>query len=81
MCCWFVTCTGYQLFDNNELSLARSGDAQVFQYGKTVVVGPVVEYSGDEEDGNVILPCRLCVKEVVAFVMKLQSAAPAVGGD
>jgi len=47
VCRGFVTGTGYQLLDNDELGLGRSGDAQVFQYGETIVVSPVVEYPAD----------------------------------
>jgi hypothetical protein len=53
LCAWdlvcrgFVTGTGNQLLDNDELCLGRSGDAQVLQYGETIVVSPVVEYSAD----------------------------------
>jgi hypothetical protein len=39
----------------------------MFQYGEAVLVGPVVQYCGEEEDRDVLLPCRLGRKEVVAL--------------
>ena len=40
----------------------------MFEYGKAVLVGPVVHYFGEYEDGDVLLPCRLWCKEVVTFL-------------
>ena len=77
MCRGFVTGTGYQLLDNDELSLGHGSDAQVFQYGETIVVSPVVEYSADQEDRDIVFLRRLWVKEAVAFVMKGQCATAA----
>jgi hypothetical protein len=39
----------------------------MFQYGEAIVVGPVMQYFGNEEDGDVLLPCRLWCEEVVAL--------------
>ena len=39
----------------------------MFQYCEAVLVGPVVYYFGEEEDGDVLLPCRLGRKEVLAL--------------
>jgi hypothetical protein len=39
----------------------------MFQYGEAVLIGPVVRYFGDDEDGDVLLPCRLGRKEVMAL--------------
>jgi hypothetical protein len=71
----FVTGTGYQLFDDDELGLWPCGGAQVFQYGKTILISPVVKYFADEEDGDILLLRRLWLKEVVALVNKPQWAA------
>jgi hypothetical protein len=71
----FVTGTGNQLFDDDELGLWPGGGAQVFQYGKAILISPVVKYFADEEDGDVLLLRRLWLKEVVPLVNKLQRAA------
>ncbi len=40
----------------------------MFEYGEAILVGPVMHYSGEDEDGDVLLPCRLWCKEVVTFL-------------
>ena len=39
----------------------------MFEYGEAVLVGPVVYYFGEKEDGDILLLCRLWCKEVVTF--------------
>jgi hypothetical protein len=39
----------------------------MFQYGQAVLVGPVVRYFGDNEDGDILLPFRLGRKEVATL--------------
>jgi hypothetical protein len=39
----------------------------MFQYDEAILVRPVMEYSTQEEDGDVIFLRRLWVKEVVAL--------------
>ena len=39
----------------------------MFQYGEAVLVWPVVGDLAEEEDGDVLLACRLWFKEVVAL--------------
>jgi hypothetical protein len=63
----FVTDVRYHLLNDDELSLGPSGSAQMFQYFEAILVSPVMKYSGKEDDGNVLLLCRLWVKKVVAF--------------
>jgi hypothetical protein len=70
--CRFVTGTGYQLFDDDELGLVSGGGAQVFQYGEATLVSPVVEYIADEEDGDILSLRRLWLDEVVTFAIKRQ---------
>ena len=40
----------------------------MFEYGKAVLVRPVVHYFGEYEDEDVLLPCRLWCKKVVTFL-------------
>jgi hypothetical protein len=40
----------------------------MLEYGDAVPVRPVVQYFGEYEDGDVLLPCRLWCKEVVTFL-------------
>ena len=75
MCSWFVTGTCHQLIDDDELGLGPSGFAQVFQHSEGILVCPVVEYSADEEDGDVPLLRWLRVKETVALEIKRQFTA------
>ena len=42
----------------------------MFEYGEAVLVRPVVRYFGEDEDGDVLLLCRLWFKEVVTFFEK-----------
>ena len=55
MCSRFVTGTCHQLLDDDKLRLGPSRRAQVFQHREAILVCPVVEYSGDEEDGDILL--------------------------
>jgi len=71
----FVTGTGYQLFDDDELGLGPGGGAQMFQYGEAIFISPVVEYFADKEDGDILLLRWLWLKEVVTLVIKRQWAA------
>ena len=64
----------HQPIDNDELCLRASGNAQVFQYSETILVRPVVKYSAQEEDGNILLVRRLRVKEVVTLGTKCEIA-------
>ena len=43
----------------------------MFQYGEAILVRPVVEYSAQEEDGNILLVRRLRVKEVMTLGTKM----------
>ena len=54
----------YHLLNNDELGLWLCGCAQIFQYFDAVLVSPVVDYSAEDEDGDV-LPFRLWLKEVL----------------
>ena len=40
----------------------------MFEYGETVLVRPVMHYFREDEDGDVLLPCRLWCEEVVSFL-------------
>jgi hypothetical protein len=46
----------------------------MFQYSETILVRPVVEYSAQEEDGNILLVRRLRVKEVMTLDTKCEIA-------
>ena len=70
MCSRFVTGMCNQLFDDDELCFRASGIAQMFQYSETILVLPVVQYSAQKEDGNILLLRRLRVEEVVALGTK-----------
>jgi hypothetical protein len=74
VCCRFVTYTGHQLFDDDELCLGPGGDAQVLQCGKAIFISPVMENLAEEEDGDVLLLRRLRCKEVVGLLIKCQCA-------
>ena len=47
----------------------------MFQYGEAILVRPVVQYFGNKEDGDVLLPCRLWCEKVVALQTQ-KSAVP-----
>ena len=79
MCSRFVTGMCHQPFDKDELCLGASSDAQMFQYSETILVRPVVKYSAQEEDGNILLLRRLRVKEVVTLGNKGELAAEGDG--
>jgi hypothetical protein len=66
-CSRFITDGCKDLLNYEKLSLWSSDSAQIFQYGEAVLVGPVVQYFGDDEDRDVLLPCWLWRKEVVAL--------------
>ena len=51
----------------DELGLWPGGSTQLFQYFNAKLVGPVVEHSGEEKDGDVRLLCGLWLEEVVAL--------------
>ena len=53
--------------DDDELGLWPGGSTQLFQYFDAKLVGPVVEHSGEEEEGDVRLLCGLWLEEVVAL--------------
>jgi hypothetical protein len=78
LCAWYlvcrglVTCTRHRLFDDDELGFGPSGHTEVLQYSETIIVSPVMENFGDEEDGDVVLLRRLWTKEVVAYITKCQ---------
>ena len=82
----FVTGTGYQLFDDDELGLGPGCGAQMFQYGEAIFVSPVVEYFADKEDGDILLLRWLWLKEVVTLVIQTSvgdsgaSASASAGG-
>ena len=71
----FVTGTFHQLVDDDKFRLGTSSDAEVFQYGKAILIRPVMEYFAQEEDRNVVLLRRLWFKEAVALEIKCQCAA------
>jgi hypothetical protein len=48
-----VTDVRHHLLDDDELGLWPCGSTQLFQYFDARLVGPVVEHSGEEEDGDV----------------------------
>jgi hypothetical protein len=58
VCGMFVADSGKNLLNHDKLSIWFSSSAQMFQYGEAVLVGPVVHYFEDEEDGDVLLLCR-----------------------
>jgi hypothetical protein len=51
----FVTDVRHHLLDDDKLGLGPGGGAQMFQYFDTILISPVVEYSGKEDDGDVLL--------------------------
>ena len=67
MCRRFIAGVCQQLFDNDELCLRDGSSMQMFQYSETMLVRPVVKYSAQEEDGNVILLRGLWFKEVMTL--------------
>ena len=72
MCRRFITGMWCQLLDNDELCLRASGIAQMFQYSETILVLPVVQYSAQKEDGNIVLLRGLRVEEVMALGTRRQ---------
>jgi hypothetical protein len=76
MCNGLITGTCNQLVDDNELSIRASSNAQMFQDGEAIFVRPVVKHSGQEEDRDVLLLCRLWVKEAVAFADQMSECSP-----
>jgi len=76
MCNRFIASTCYQPVNDDELGLRAGGSAQVFQYGKAILIGPVVEYLANNEDGYILLLHRLWLKEVVALVTITVSGQP-----
>jgi hypothetical protein len=53
----------------------------MFEYGEAVLIRPVVHYFGEDEDGDVLLPCRLWCKEVMTFLRTQNvSFVPIPGG-
>ena len=75
MCSRFVTGMCHQPFDKDKLCLRASSDTQMFQYSETILIRPVVKYSAQEEDRNILLLRRLRVKEVVTLGNKGEPAA------
>ena len=75
MCSRFVAGICHRPFDNDKLCLRASGNAQMFQYGETILVRPIMKYSAQEEDGNIRLLRRLRVKEVVTLGTRYELAA------
>src|SRR6266853_2384864 len=47
----------------------------MFQYSEAVLIGPVVNHSAQEENGDVLLLRRLWVKEAVALGIECRSTA------
>ncbi len=78
-CSRFVADSGKNLLNHDKLSLWSSGSAQMFQYGEAVLVGPVMNYSRDEEGGDILLQCRLGREEVLALATQM-SAVPTQEG-
>ena len=52
----------------------------MFQYGEAILVGPVVEYFAQEEDGDISLLNRLWVKEAMGFGFRVR-LQPWDGGE
>jgi len=69
----FVTGICHQQVNTDELGLGASSSAHIFQYFEAILVGPVVEYSAQKEDSDVLLLRRLRVEEVLAFGVRRQS--------
>jgi hypothetical protein len=65
LCNGFVADVRYHLLDDDELGLWPGCCTQIFQYFDAVLVGPVVDYGAEDEDGDVSLPIRLWLKEVL----------------
>jgi len=80
MCGGFITGTYYQLINHNQLSLRTSCNAQMFQYREAILIGPVVEYFAQEEDGDLLLLNGLWVKEVMGFGFRVR-LQPWDGGE
>jgi hypothetical protein len=54
----------------------------MFEYGEAVLIRPVVHYFREDEDGDVLLPCRLWCKEVMTFLRTQNvSFVPILGGQ
>jgi len=68
------------VINHNELSLKTSCHAQMFQYREAILVGPVVKYFAQEEDGDILLLNRLWVKEVMGFGFRVR-LQPLDGGE
>jgi len=75
VCSGFVTNTCHQLVNDDKLRLWTSSDAQVFQYGKAILIRPVMKYLAEQEDGDVVLLCWLWFKKTMALEVKRQCAA------
>ena len=80
VCGGFVTGICHQLVHNDELGVGASGSAQMFQYGQTIFVRPVVKHPAQKEDRDVLLR-RLRVEEVVAFGIRRQKTSWTVKAD
>ena len=80
MCGGFITGTYYQLINHNQLSLGISSNAQMFQYREAILIGPVMEYFAQEEDGDILLLNRLWVKEAMGFGLRVR-LQPLEGGE
>ena len=68
----FVTGKCHQLVNDDKLSLMAGCNTQVFQYSQAVLIGPVVEYSAQEEDSNILLLQRLWIEEAMSLGTKRQ---------
>jgi len=72
MCGRFVAGKCHQLVNDDKLCLRAGGDTQMFKYSQAILVGPVVEHSAQEEDGDILLLHRLRVKEAMSLGIKRQ---------
>lgn len=72
MCGRFVAGKCHQLVNDNKLCLRAGCNTQVFQYSQAVLIGPVVEYSTQEEDSDILLLYRLRVEEAMSLGIKRQ---------
>lgn len=72
MCGGFVAGKCHQLVNDDKLGLRAGGNTQMFKYSQAILVGPVVEHSAQEEDGDILLLHRLWVKEAMPLRIKRQ---------
>jgi len=70
VCDRFVADILDRLVDDDELSFWPGGNAQTFQDGDVLFVGPVMNNFAKQEGGDFLLPRRLRVKEAVALERK-----------